>query len=169
MVSSPQTRPVAAAGGAARLRSPNHPDRLLIDDHTFVLAEWQTIARASLDQFTRCLQHPYAGWVYLSPPALLEPGEGTGRYRRGTTTLFTDETGASRIVAPDLALAVVDEVERRTELVRAAAGEHYAADANRALSASNARAASLPIAAATWPGCSRITECPAPSISTRSE
>lgn len=97
-------------GGASPLRSPNHPDRLLIEDPHYVPAAWKTIAQASLDQFRTCQEHPYTGWVYLSPPAILEPGERTGNYRRGTTTLLTDENRTSRITAPDLAIAVIDEI-----------------------------------------------------------
>lgn len=102
---------VLVVGGAAPLRSPSHPDRLLIEDIEYVPEAWRTIAQASLDQFDVCQEHPYKGWVYLSPPAALESGEGTGRYRRGTTTLLTDANGTSRIVAPDLAIAVIDELE----------------------------------------------------------
>lgn len=102
---------VLVVGGAAPLHSPNAPDRLLIDDPDHVPDVWKTIAQASLDQFTGCQEHPYNGWVYLSPPAVLEAGERTGRYRRGTTTLLTDENGISRITAPDLAIAVIDELE----------------------------------------------------------
>jgi uncharacterized protein len=102
---------VLVVGGAAPLRSPNDPGRLLIDDPEHVPDAWKTIAQASLDQFIGCQEHPYNGWVYLSPPAILEAGERTGRYRRGTTTLLTDENGVSRIAAPDLAIAVIDELE----------------------------------------------------------
>jgi putative NADH-flavin reductase len=50
--------------------------------------------------------------VYLSPPAVFEAGERTGNYQRGTTTLLTDATGASRITPPDFADAVLDELEQ---------------------------------------------------------
>lgn len=98
-------------GGSAPLRSPNHPDRLLIDDPDHVPEAWKSIARASLDQFHACQEHPYAGGVYLSPPAVFEPGDRTGSYQRGTTTLLTDVNGESRITPPDFATAVLDELE----------------------------------------------------------
>ncbi|MDO5646167.1 MAG: NAD(P)H-binding protein [Dermabacter sp.] len=103
---------VLMVGGSAPLRSPNHPDRLLIDDPEYVPEAWKTIAQASLDQFHACREHDYTGWVYLSPPAVFEPGERSGSYRRGTTTLLTDASGTSRITAPDFAIAVLDELER---------------------------------------------------------
>ncbi|WP_293697572.1 NAD(P)-dependent oxidoreductase [uncultured Agrococcus sp.] len=102
---------VLVVGGASPLRSPAHPDRLLITDPDYVPAAWRTLAQASLEQFEVCSQHTYGGWVYLSPPAVLEEGERVGGYRRGATTLLTDENGVSRITAADLAVAVVDELE----------------------------------------------------------
>lgn len=102
---------VLIVGGAAPLRSPNHPDRLLIDDPAFVPEAWRRIAAASLEQLRVCEAHPAADWVYLSPAAQFEPGDPTGRYRRGETTLLTDAAGRSRIAAADLALAVLDELE----------------------------------------------------------
>lgn len=102
---------VLVVGGSAPLRSPNDPDRLLIDDPRYVPAPWRSIAQASLDQYHRCMQHPHTDWVYLSPPAVFEPGEGTGSYRRGTSHLLTDPDGTSQITPVDFALAVIDELE----------------------------------------------------------
>ncbi len=99
-------------GGSAPLRSPHHPERLLIDDSDYVPEAWKSIAQASLAQFRTCQEHSYTGWVYLSPPAIFEPGDRSGSYQRGTTTLLTDAKGASRITAPDFAIAVLDELEQ---------------------------------------------------------
>lgn len=82
-----------------------------VDDPEHVPVAWTTIAQASLDQYDACQEHPCTGWVYLSPPAVFEPGERSGSYLRGTTTLVTDANGVSRITAPDLAIAVLDELE----------------------------------------------------------
>ncbi len=102
---------VLVVGGVAPLRSPDNPDLRVVDDPRYVPEKWRRIARASLNQFHACQDHPYDGWTYLSPPAVLESGEGTGHYRRGTITLLTDENGDSRITASDLAIAVADELE----------------------------------------------------------
>lgn len=102
-------------GGSAPLRSPNHPDRLLIEDPEHVPEEWKAIAQASLDQFHTCKEHAYTGWVYLSPPAVFEPGDRTGSYQRGTRTLLTDADGASHITPPDFADAVLDELEQPSD------------------------------------------------------
>ena len=103
--------PLLIIGGAAPLRSPGDPGTLAIDDPTIVPPAWKDVAQASLDQFRACQAHGYEGWVYLSPPAIFGPGDVTGSYRRGTTTLLRDARGQSRISPEDLALAVVDELE----------------------------------------------------------
>ena len=48
-------------------------------------------------------------WSYVSPGALLEPGERTGAYRVGGDRLLTDDEGHSRISMEDFAVAMVDE------------------------------------------------------------
>ncbi|MFX0577185.1 NAD(P)-dependent oxidoreductase [Nocardia nepalensis] len=101
---------ILVVGGAAPLQIPGHPDRLVVDSPKYVPQQFRTIAAASAAQLDTCRMHP-ADWVYLSPPALLEPGPRTGKYRRGTTTLITAADGASRISAEDLAVAVLDELE----------------------------------------------------------
>jgi putative NADH-flavin reductase len=50
-------------------------------------------------------------WTYLSPAALIEPGERTGQFRLGGDQLLTDAQGQSRISAEDYAIALLDEVE----------------------------------------------------------
>jgi putative NADH-flavin reductase len=50
-------------------------------------------------------------WSYISPGALLEPGETTGTYRVGGDHLLVDEHGRSRITMEDFAIAMLDEVE----------------------------------------------------------
>lgn len=106
---------VLVIGGSAPLHSPGDPDRLLIDDPAYVPAAWRSVAAASLEQFRVCREHAFDDWVYLSPPTVFEPGERSGRYQRGTTTLLTDAHGRSRITAPDCAIAVVDELEHPRE------------------------------------------------------
>lgn len=101
---------ILVVGGAAPLRAPGHPDRLVLDSPEYVPEAIRPIAAASLAQWETCRAHP-ADWIYLSPPALLEPGARTGGYRRGATTLVTRADGTSRISAEDLAVAVLDELE----------------------------------------------------------
>lgn len=103
-------RRVIVIGGAGPLRSPDRPDRLVVDDQRFVPSQWRSIAQASVDQFAACVGHQ-ADWTYLSPPALFAPGTRTGIYRSGGNRLLIDADGTSRISAEDLAVATVDELE----------------------------------------------------------
>lgn len=50
-------------------------------------------------------------WSLVSPSALLQPGERTGKFRIGGDQLLVDAQGNSRISLEDLALALVDELE----------------------------------------------------------
>lgn len=99
-------------GGAGPLRTPRDPDRLFADDPDYVQPQWRASAAASVTQLKACRRHPDAAWIYLSPPADLEPGPRTGAYRRGGDTLLTAADGSSRISAEDFAIAVLDELEQ---------------------------------------------------------
>lgn len=50
-------------------------------------------------------------WSFLSPSALISPGERTGKFRLGTDQLLVDANGKSAISAEDYAIAFVDELE----------------------------------------------------------
>lgn len=52
------------------------------------------------------------GWTFLSPSAVIAPGERTGQFRLGKDQLLVDGTGQSRISAEDYAIALVDELEK---------------------------------------------------------
>jgi uncharacterized protein len=96
-------------GGAATLR---RPDRVLVQDAPDFPAELVPIAHACAEQLAVCEGESDVDWAYLSPPALLEPGPRTGRYRLGADDLVVDESGTSRITNADLAVALLDEAER---------------------------------------------------------
>ena len=50
-------------------------------------------------------------WTFLSPSALFEPGERTGRFRLGGDRLLVDASGNSHISMEDYAIALADELE----------------------------------------------------------
>lgn len=104
---------VLVVGGAGPLRTPGAPEVLLVDNPDQVPAAWRAIALASVAQLHTCRDHPTADWTYLSPPAILEPGERTGRYRLGADTALIGPDGRSRITVEDLSVAVLDELESR--------------------------------------------------------
>ncbi|MBV9908038.1 MAG: 3-beta hydroxysteroid dehydrogenase, partial [Hyphomicrobiales bacterium] len=56
-------------------------------------------------------KEPTLDWTYLSPSALISPGERTGKFRLGTDQLLVNEKGSS-ISAEDYAIALVDELEK---------------------------------------------------------
>jgi uncharacterized protein len=51
------------------------------------------------------------GWTFLSPSAVIAPGERTGKFRLGKDDLLTHEKG-SNISWEDYAIAAVDELEK---------------------------------------------------------
>jgi uncharacterized protein len=51
-------------------------------------------------------------WTFLSPSALIQPGERTGKFRLGKDQLLVDANGNSAISAEDYAIALVDELEK---------------------------------------------------------
>lgn len=96
-------------GGAATLRTPGG---VLVQDAPDFPAELLPIAHACAEQLAVCRTESEVDWAYLSPPASLEPGPRTGRYRLGADDLVVDESGTSRITNADLAVALLDEAER---------------------------------------------------------
>ncbi|QCK86988.1 NAD(P)-dependent oxidoreductase [Phreatobacter aquaticus] len=50
-------------------------------------------------------------WTFLSPSAVISPGERTGKFRLGLDNLLVDGAGNSAISAEDFAIALVDELE----------------------------------------------------------
>lgn len=57
-------------------------------------------------------------WTFISPAALIEPGERTGTFRLGGDQLLSDAEGNSRISAEDYAVALVDELENNDAIGR---------------------------------------------------
>ncbi|GAA1831221.1 NAD(P)-dependent oxidoreductase [Actinomadura chokoriensis] len=57
-------------------------------------------------------------WTYISPAAVIQPGERTGTFRLGGDQLLADAEGNSAISAEDYAIALVDELEKGNALQR---------------------------------------------------
>lgn len=96
-----------AVGGAGGLEVA--PGVQLVDTPEFP-AVVKPIALAHRDALA-VLQAADLDWTNLSPAAMIEPGERTGKYRTGTNRLLVNERGESRISAEDYAVALLDEVE----------------------------------------------------------
>ena len=98
-------------GGASSLTVPGTGGTTVSDDPNFPAA-LRDIAPACTDQLAACRAEAGVDWAYLSPPALLEPGERTGTYRLGTDELLVNAEGNSTISMEDLAVALLDETEQ---------------------------------------------------------
>ena len=68
-------------------------------------------ARAARDALTRLRSNTTLDWTFLSPPALLAPGERTGKYRVGGEQLLMAGPAPAGISVADLAVAIADEIE----------------------------------------------------------
>jgi uncharacterized protein len=100
---------LVVVGGAGSLEVA--PGVQVVDTPQFPEA-WKGIALAHRDALE--VYRKDAGaleWTYFSPPALIEPGERTGKFRLGKDQLVADDKGQSRISAEDYAIALVDELE----------------------------------------------------------
>lgn len=96
-------------GGAGTLEVA--PGQRVVDQPGFP-AEWKEGALRTARFLEQLRAETALDWVFLSPAAMLVPGERTGRYRLGTDRLLTDAAGESRISLEDYAVALLDEAER---------------------------------------------------------
>ena len=69
-------------------------------------------ARAARDALTALRGNSVLDWTFLSPPALLAPGERSGKYRVGGEQLLMAGQAPAGISVADLAVAIVDEIEK---------------------------------------------------------
>ena len=99
-------------GGAASLTVPNSNGTLVVDDPNFVGPGWLDIALACLAQYKICAANNQVNWSYISPPALILPGERTAKFRLGNDELLLDQLGNSKISLEDFAVALIDEAEQ---------------------------------------------------------
>ena len=68
-------------------------------------------AKAARDALTALRRNTALDWTFLSPPALLAPGERSGKYRVGGEQLLMAGEAPAGISVADLAVAIVDEIE----------------------------------------------------------
>ena len=101
------------SGGAASLQIPGKPNSLLLHDNRYMSESAIAIGKACLDQLNLCRASKNVHWTYLSPSALLVPGERTGNFRLGADELLIDASGRSSISMEDLAVALLDSNARR--------------------------------------------------------
>ncbi|HET8910815.1 MAG TPA: NAD(P)-dependent oxidoreductase [Ktedonobacteraceae bacterium] len=95
------------SGGAGSLEV--SPGVRLVDTPDFP-AGWKDVALAHCEALA-IYQASSLDWTYLSPAAMIAPGERTGKFRTGTDGVLADEEGLSNISVEDFAIALVDEIE----------------------------------------------------------
>ncbi len=100
---------LVVGGGAGSLYVT--PGVQLVDTPDFPAA-WKPVALAHREALAIYREATDLEWTNVSPAALTEPGERTGRFRVGTDDLLVDKDGKSRISMEDFAIAIVDELER---------------------------------------------------------
>jgi uncharacterized protein len=93
------------------------PGVQLVDTPDFP-AQWKTGALAAREALNRLRDAADLDWTFVSPPIQLEPGERSGRYRLGGDEVLADASGRSAISVADLAVAIVDELEKPQHLRR---------------------------------------------------
>lgn len=106
-------RRVVIVGGAGSLLAA--PGMRLLDTPEFP-EEWKPEAIQAADALEFYGGVNDLDWTYVSPAAVTEPGERTGRYRIDADQLLVDEQGNSEISAEDYAIAVADLVDTAEHL-----------------------------------------------------
>jgi putative NADH-flavin reductase len=101
-----------ALGGAGSLSVSDKENTLVVNDTRYVSPAWRDIAVACVDQYNLYKVNTEIYWSYLSPPAMLLPGERTTKFRLGKDELLVNEQGQSTISYEDLAVALIDEAEQ---------------------------------------------------------
>lgn len=101
---------LVVAGGAGSLR--NASGQRLLDAPGFH-DDWKPEALAQADAL-KVFEGAETDveWSYLSPGAILAPGERTGSFRLGADEALFDAQGRSSISMEDFAVAMIDELEQ---------------------------------------------------------
>jgi uncharacterized protein len=95
-------------GGAGSLEA--KPGVALVDTPDFPEA-FKPEASAGRDALKVLRTKRSLDWTFLSPSAVIAPGERTGKFRLGKDAVLIGADGKSRISIPDYAIALVDELE----------------------------------------------------------
>jgi uncharacterized protein len=106
-------RRLLVVGGAGSLEVA--PGVQLVDTPTFP-AEYKQGALGAREALTLLRAEKDLDWTFISPPAFLQPGTRTGTYRTGGDQLLMTGELPAKISVEDLAVAIVDEIERPRHL-----------------------------------------------------
>lgn len=102
-------------GGAGSLYAA--PGLQIVDTPDFP-AQWKQGALAAREALNLIRLETSLDWTFLSPAVHLEPGERRGSYRVSLDTPVMDANGPAHVSTADLAVAIVDELERPQHIRR---------------------------------------------------
>ncbi|UXH78542.1 NAD(P)-dependent oxidoreductase [Roseateles amylovorans] len=102
-------------GGAGSLYAA--PGVQLVDTPEFP-EQWKAGALAAREALNLIRLETSLDWTFLSPAVHLEPGERRGSYRVSLDTPVMDANGPAHVSTADLAVAIVDELERPQHIRR---------------------------------------------------
>ncbi len=94
-------------GGAASLKSKD--GKLVFES---LPEAWRGEAGAGIKFLDKLKGETALDWTFLSPSALIGPGERTGKFRLGLEELLVDKDGKSHVSYEDYAIAMIDEIEK---------------------------------------------------------
>lgn len=94
-------------GGAASLKGKD--GKLVFES---LPEAWRGEAGAGIKFLDKLKGESALDWTFLSPSAMIGPGERTGKFRLGLDELLVDKDGKSHISYEDYAIAMIDEVEK---------------------------------------------------------
>ncbi|HUE92142.1 NAD(P)-dependent oxidoreductase [Pseudomonas sp.] len=91
------------------------PGLQLIDTPNFP-AEYKEGAEGARQTLNLLQTETVLDWSFISPPALLQPGARSGQFRLGGDQLLMNGDAPAEISVADLAVAIIDELERPQHL-----------------------------------------------------
>lgn len=91
------------------------PGLQLIDTPDFP-AEYKEGAEGARQALNLLKTETALAWSFISPPALLQPGVRSGQFRLGGDQLLMNGDAPAQISVADLAVAIIDELERPQHL-----------------------------------------------------
>jgi putative NADH-flavin reductase len=74
--------------------------------------DWKPGALGAADALDMVRKENDLDWTFVSPAVMLNDGERTAKYRHGKEAPVRNDKGESHITVPDLAHAILDEIEK---------------------------------------------------------
>lgn len=98
---------ILVVGGASSLILPS--GKLIYDS---IPDDKKFAVKGPLELLAELKEERELKWSFVSPPLGLASGERTGKYHLGTDSPVIDKNGETHLSVEDLAVAIVDEIEK---------------------------------------------------------